>query len=282
LKKYYLLWLSLKIGFVLYIVEFIKIKMLITIHKNNQIKRIEAFADTHGWHREYHYDSAATDILVCAGDVCEWGDEKQLRDFFAWFAEQPTRFKLFVAGNHDLPFCFEPKYAERFYIPEGVTYIENGGVTLDGIDFYVLPARWGLQEQLPLPKGVDVLVTHCAPLNILDDNGRWGCPILHDLVCKAEPKIHIFGHAHENGQQTTTFGETDFYNVAVDILDDGTELPTHIIVHPENPVYASENGKLTVKSEKVKILDDVHKEQTLSRDNSKDFFIKTFLAIHGS
>jgi len=200
--------------------------MLINIHKNNQIKRIEAFADTHGRHREFHYDCAAADILVCAGDVCDWGDEAQLRDFFAWFAEQPARHKLFVAGNHDLPFCRKPKYAAQHYIPDGVACIENGGVTLNGVDFYVLPARLRLREPLYLPQGVDVLVTHGAPSHILDEDGRWGCPILLDLVRKAQPKIHIFGHVHENGQQTTTLWKTNFYNVAekessiVKIIDD--------------------------------------------------------------
>jgi len=51
---------------------------------------------------------------------------------------------------------------------------------LGGVRFYVLPVRWLMHEPLYLPQGVDVLVTHGAPLNILDDNGHWGCPI----ICK--------------------------------------------------------------------------------------------------
>ena len=129
--------------------------MLILIPNNDrQIKRIEAFADTHGWHREFQYDHAATDtssfvrstsILVCAGDVCEWGNEAQLRDFFAWFGAQPAPHKLFVAGNHDLPFDLNPEFAMR-YIPKGVTCIEAGNVTLDGVHFFVLPARYWIKD----------------------------------------------------------------------------------------------------------------------------------------
>ena len=154
--------------------------MLISIPNNdNQIKRIEAFADTHGWHREYQYDPEATDtssfvrstsILVCAGDVCEAGNEAQLRDFFAWFAEQPAPHKLFVAGNHDLPFDLDPENAVQ-YIPEGIAYIENGSIMLNGVQFFVLPVRPWLHEQERstlqyLPKNVDVLVTHGAPQGI--------------------------------------------------------------------------------------------------------------------
>jgi len=189
--------------------------MFIIFQKDSSIKRIEAFADTHGRHREYQYDREATDILVCAGDVCDAGNEAQLRDFFVWFAAQPAKHKLFVPGNHDLPFDVNPEYAAQYYVIDGVTCIECGGVTLDGVYFYILPARWTLHERLYLPNNVDVLVTHGAPSHILDDNGRWGCSILLGLVRKAQPKIHIFGHIHQNGQQKTVFGKTSFYNVAV-------------------------------------------------------------------
>jgi len=193
--------------------------MLISIQNNDrQIKRIEAFADTHGWHREYQYDPAATDILVCSGDVCEAGNESHFRDFFAWFAEQPAPHKLFVAGNHDLPFDLNPEFAMR-YIPRGVTCIEAGNVTLDGVHFFVLPARYWMHESdrvfLLYPHHIDVLVTHGAPKGILDDNGRWGCPILREFVDIKKPKVHIFGHAHEDGGQEVTIGKTRFLNVAV-------------------------------------------------------------------
>jgi len=55
----------------------------------------------------------------------------------------------------------------------------------------------------------------CTPSHILDDDGRWGCHILLNLVYKAQPKIHIFGHCHQNGQQNIRFGNTTFCNVAV-------------------------------------------------------------------
>ena len=194
--------------------------MLITIQNiDRQIQRIEAFSDTHGRHRELLYNLEMTDILVCAGDVCEDGDEVQIRDFFEWFAEQPAPHKLFVPGNHDLPFDLDPENAKQ-YISEGITCIESGSVMLCGVHFFILPVRPWIHEQdmsilTYLPQQVDVLVTHGAPKGILDREGRVGCPILRELVDKINPKVHIFGHCHERGRQNTVIGNTLFVNVAM-------------------------------------------------------------------
>ena len=193
--------------------------MLITFqNKDGQIKRKEAFADTHGSHREYQYDANAIDVLVCAGDVCDAGKETELRDFFAWFAQQPVPHKLFVAGNHDLPFDLAPEYAMQ-YIPKGVTCINAGDVTLGDVKFFVLPVRYLMHEAdrvfLMYPYDIDVLVTHGAPKNILDYNGHWGCNILREFVDVKKPKVHIFGHAHQDGGQQKVIGKTLFANVAV-------------------------------------------------------------------
>ncbi|GHT19016.1 hypothetical protein AGMMS4957_02370 [Bacteroidia bacterium] len=175
-------------------------------------KTIFAFADTHGKHREINIPSD-TDIVVFAGDACEAGDQEQLTDFFDWFAALPVKHKLFVPGNHDLPFEFSPEFAVRM-VPRNVTFIEQGEITLDGIRFYVLPVRPWLHEPLPLPSGVDVLITHGAPKGILDGGGQ-GCPILMELVDAAHPQIHLFGHSHLDGGKSLQMGDTLFCNVAM-------------------------------------------------------------------
>jgi len=180
-------------------------------------RTIEAFADTHGRHREYYYDCNATDILVCAGDVCDGGDEEQMKDFFAWFAQQPAKYKLFVPGNHDLPFDLDPENALQ-YIPDSVRYIEQGEIIIDDIKFYILPARMGLHKETApknLPADIDILLTHCPPKDILDGDVHCGCPILRELVDKAKPKIHIFGHCHQTAGKKVRINETGFWNVAI-------------------------------------------------------------------
>ncbi|MDR1895940.1 MAG: hypothetical protein LBR10_04030, partial [Prevotellaceae bacterium] len=139
------------------------------------------------------------------------GDQNQLEDFFAWFSALPVRNRLFVPGNHDLPFELSPDSAKSM-IPENVIFLENDGVTLNGIRFYSLPARPWMYAPLYLPSGVDVLITHGAPLGIMDKG--FGCRILRRLIDSAQPAVHIFGHAHFTGGQSAREGKTRFYNVA--------------------------------------------------------------------
>ncbi|TAG51322.1 MAG: hypothetical protein EAZ27_13705 [Cytophagales bacterium] len=62
--------------------------------------KIIAISDTHGLHRNLKIPSG--DLLIHAGDVTEFGQDDELEDFLDWFALQPCKYKVFVAGNHDL------------------------------------------------------------------------------------------------------------------------------------------------------------------------------------
>jgi predicted phosphohydrolase len=200
--------------------------IFIELYKKKNIKKINrempitfkrrqlfAFSDTHGNHRQVVIPAGA-ETVVFAGDACDAGDRKQLEDFFAWFSALPVQNKLFVSGNHDLPFEFAPDLAKSM-VPKNVVYLENDGITLNGIRFYSLPVRPWMHSPLYLPSGVDVLVTHGAPQGILDEG--CGCPILHHLVTLAKPEIHLFGHLHFSGGQSVREGQTQFYNVAVEL-----------------------------------------------------------------
>eukprot|EP00913_Durusdinium_trenchii_P020716 g19456.t1 len=51
-----------------------------------------------------------------------------------------------------------------------------------------------------LPAGIDILVTHDAPFGIFDmtGGGHWGSThALLDAIYRAKPKVHLFGHIHE-------------------------------------------------------------------------------------
>jgi predicted phosphodiesterase len=177
-------------------------------------KTIFAFADTHGNHRKVTIPNDV-DIIVFAGDACVAGDETQLADFFEWYVSLPVPYKLFVPGNHDLPFDLSPNMAAHM-IPTGITYVENGAVMLDSIRFYVLPARPFLHEftaPAHILAEIDVLVTHNAPMGVLD--GGKGCPLLRTLVNESQPPIHIFGHEHAFGGKFLKTCKTIFYNVSM-------------------------------------------------------------------
>lgn len=171
--------------------------------------RIVAISDTHGQHRKLQIPDA--DVIIHLGDACEGGDEDQLRDFFQWFSGLPVAHKLFVAGNHDLPFDLDPGYAMTF-IPNNVELLENSEVIIEGVRFYGLVARPWLFEMTSIPDKVDVLITHGPPLGILDEN--IGCPILYKVVKEAKPEYHLFGHIHSEGERCMTEGSTTFCNVS--------------------------------------------------------------------
>jgi predicted phosphohydrolase len=184
--------------------------MLINFKKpSGEEQQLFAFADTHGNHRRVIVPDGV-ETVVFAGDACVGGDQEQLDDFFSWFSALPVRNKLFVSGNHDLPFELDPGSAQSM-VPANVIFLEDNGVTLNGIRFYSLPARQWMHAPLYLPSGIDVLITHGAPQGILD-NGS-GCPILRNLIDLAQPQIHIFGHLHFSGGQSIQKGKTCFYNV---------------------------------------------------------------------
>lgn len=175
--------------------------------------RLVLISDTHGLHAGLPALPDG-DVLVHAGDVSNVGKVHQIDDFLAWFAAQPHRHKVFVAGNHD--WAFEQQHALMVaHIPNDVHYLRDAGVWIDGRYFYGSPwqpefcdwafnlprgpqlaARWDA-----IPDDTNVLVTHGPPMGILDE-ANWrrqvGCEDLRRRVAEL-PKLelHVFGHIHE-------------------------------------------------------------------------------------
>lgn len=193
--------------------------------------RIAAFADSHQFHDELVVPDA--DVLVCAGDVCRGGEREELENFLGWFERLPHRHKIFVAGNHDG--CLERERLDVIAAHSDVTFLEDDGVTIDGVSFwgspwtpefhdwaFMLPRGRPLKKKWALiPVGVDVLITHGPPHKILDDAGayrnisgpeRWvGCEELRERVVVVKPRVHLFGHIHSQ-PGSEVIGETRFFN----------------------------------------------------------------------
>ncbi len=128
----------------------------------------------------------------------------------------PHRHKLFIAGNHDFLFERDPA-AARALVPPGITYLQDGGIAIDGLKIWGTPwqptffdwafnlargpemaAKWAL-----VPDDTDVLVTHGPPAGTLDlipgdPPESVGC---EDLAARlprlTRLKLHVFGHIHE-------------------------------------------------------------------------------------
>lgn len=172
-------------------------------------------------------------ILVHSGDVSGRGTEREIRLFLDWFSSLPYMHKIMIAGNHD--FFFEvakPEEVEALLAEyPGITYLNDSGVTIEGIKFWGSPItpffhNWAfnkytheIQEHWDkIPEGIDVLITHGPPYQILDltTYQKWnvGCPKLLKRVYEIKPQVHVFGHIHE-AKGEAEFDGIKFINAAV-------------------------------------------------------------------
>lgn len=109
--------------------------------------KLVAISDTHTQHRRLTIPEC--DVLVVAGDFTYRGRWGEVIDFASWIKEQPAKHILVIAGNHELTFDttrrgrdgYDPSIRDAIAKdPFGrITYLEDRGVTIDGINFYGTP-----------------------------------------------------------------------------------------------------------------------------------------------
>jgi len=175
--------------------------------------RIVAVADTHTFQDDLG-PIPDGDVFVHAGDLCRRGDLDEMAGVAAWITGLPHRHKVVVAGNHDWCFVNSPTAAASLF--EGCHYLEDSGVTIEGIRFwgspwqpayndwaFNLPRGEALAEKWSLiPSDTDVLITHGPPEGYGDKvsiAGRSGCADLLDAARRVSPRLHMFGHIHQDG-----------------------------------------------------------------------------------
>lgn len=185
--------------------------------------RIVALADTHLFNHS-GYDIPDGDILVHAGDMCRSGDFRELQEASEWINSLPHPNKVVIAGNHDWAFVRRPEQAQLLF--STVNYLQDSEATVAGIRFYGAPWQpefLGWAFNLPrgepmaevwgkIPTGIDVLVTHGPPLGFGDRtyaDERVGCADLIARIRVVKPRVHLFGHIHQDGgnwlEHATTF-----------------------------------------------------------------------------
>jgi predicted phosphodiesterase len=211
--------------------------------------RIVAVADTHLHHREL--DIPDGDLFIHAGDICRRGTLAELERAAEWIRSLPHRFKVVIAGNHDWTFATDAARA-RALLGDGVLYLEDSGATVEGLRVWgspwqpefgdwafnlprgeALAKKWAL-----IPEGLDVLVTHGPPRGIGDlaaFNGHTGCEDLLARVRVTKPRLHLFGHIHEDGGAWKVDG-TLFVNCTT---AGSHRAPTVIDVEPDGDVRVS-------------------------------------------
>jgi len=103
-----------------------------------------------------------------------------------------------VAGNHELSFIGRSSDEIRSALSQSVTYLQDSGLTVEGICVYGTP--WTGDRCSPayaftlpysqldevawqrIPSDTQILVTHSPPHDVMDDEGRIGCPSLRNAV----------------------------------------------------------------------------------------------------
>jgi Icc-related predicted phosphoesterase len=201
-----------------------------------------AISDTHGKH--FPLELPKADCIIHAGDISNTGTLQQVIDFIDWFQYLDYKYKIFIAGNHD--FIFEKLTAEHLenLIPENVIYLNDSGVTIEGINIWGSPVSpwfydWAFNRQRGadikkhwdlIPANTDILITHGPVFGILDrttGGQNVGCDDLAMAIKNVKPKVHICGHIHE------AFGEIErdgVHYINASILDERYSIKTKGII----------------------------------------------------
>lgn len=204
--------------------------------------KITHISDTHNKHKQLDGKLPGGDLLIHSGDISSLGRESEVERFVKWFGKQDYMHKVFVAGNHDMTFdrekllrdklahfegiteydteCAEgkPEWLTELLdnLPDGVHYLENNSVTIEGIKIWGSPYSptfgygWGFNvnrgydaaqiwNQIPLD--TDIVITH-SPIYGYNDrtsntNENVGCVDLYHRLHEVKPHLHFAGHIHE-------------------------------------------------------------------------------------
>lgn len=196
--------------------------------------RIVCLSDTHNHHEKIRLPDG--DVLIHAGDATNRGTIDEIAAFNEWFAAQPHKVKILIAGNHDWLFETNNSYARRL-LDDSIIYLQDSSIEIENLKFYGSPWQprffdWAfnltrgreLAEKWALiPADVDVLITHGPPNGILDQVPRqfWventGCEELikrvEQIAAFGRLKLHVFGHIHCGYGEDERFG-VKFVNAA--------------------------------------------------------------------
>lgn len=190
--------------------------------------RVVLISDTHN--QLSHVSVPAGDILIHAGDATMKGLVSEAVEFAQQLNRLPHPHKIFVPGNHDWP--FEKDLVRcRGLLGPGVSILVDEYVEVAGLKIYGSPwtprhADYAFnldrgepiaQKWRQIPDGLDILVTHGPPHEILDltmIDENMGCEALRSELKRIKPKVHVFGHLH-NSYGATQLDGIHFINASI-------------------------------------------------------------------
>lgn len=213
--------------------------------------KIFAISDTHGKHEQVQIPEG-TDMLIHAGDFSNTKlpamNSNEVNLFLIWLEQQPVKYKVIIAGNHDT--SIESRFfTKKDFKDRGIIYLEHELIEIEGIKIFGSPYtpeynNWAFNRARnklgriwdTIPDDIDVLITHGPPKGILDSAARdrhvsehAGCSALLKRVLKIQPKIHIMGHLHDNQDNLNngTFKFLEYKTIFANVscVKDGDNLP---------------------------------------------------------
>lgn len=194
--------------------------------------KLTAISDTHEEHKKVVFDEIhnTSDVLVHGGDFSFRNASKEdIQEFLDWLASLPQKHKILIGGNHDF-FAQDNEKLFRSMLPEGVIYLNNEAVEIEGYKIFGSPntpnlPTWAFSKMEKymnqfydkIPGDTQILITHTPPYGILDKSS-WGINCgsltLLDKVKELPIKINIFGHVHNASGVLEENGVT-YANVSV-------------------------------------------------------------------
>lgn len=195
-------------------------------------------SDTHNNHNSIIIDDV--DVLICSGDISDYGEQDVVEDFILWMAKQKAKHKILTFGNHEVGYSNlnsnKTISALKLMQQNNIHYLNSSSVVLDGLKYYGSPAskkignfEWNYNpgkdieiEWNKIPLDTNILITHQPPYNILDKiyNNKFhkniGClDLLNKIKTLKNLKAHCFGHIHDSGGIVITLDNVIYSNGAM-------------------------------------------------------------------
>ena len=188
-------------------------------------------SDPHSKHQELIVPDNI-DMVIHAGDAgtykSPYNCKRDLENGLQWFNDLDIDTKIYVPGNHDTALEYGLIHPTQYKNIEFLVheYIEIDDLKIFGSPYTPTFFNWAYNKGekeikelwKDIPEDLDILITHGPPKDVLDrcqDGYRAGCPHLKEKVLEVSPKIHVFGHIHEEGGKTEEKENTLFINAAV-------------------------------------------------------------------
>jgi len=188
--------------------------------------RVVVLSDTHNCHWKLP-KLPDGDVLVHAGDFTFRGNQQEILDFNDWLGRQDHPYKLVVPGNHEVGFQ-DAWHMCCALLSNADHVLKDQGCEVMGKKFWGSPwtpefmgwafgysKREGEMRWEMIPEGLDMLITHGPPHMVFDTcydkeqkmQKNVGCkPLFRQVMERAKPRFHVFGHVHESYGRATFQG----------------------------------------------------------------------------